>query len=420
MSVKEMRVDSKNVEIGMYIARLDRPWLESSFMLQGFMIHTKEDLQLLIDNCSYCYVDVQQSKAFKPTLKQKNDVTNQNVKFLLQKNINHSDYKTSFKRKHNYNDAAKMTDELKNVRITHGTMTSTVKDMMRTLRFNKKLDLTATRKAIKPMVDSIIRNPDALLWLNRLRQLDDYNYSHALGCCIWAMSMGRQLGFNKIDIESLGLGALLLDIGKTRLPKKVLNKTERLNKNELNLIKSHVQHSLDIVTAEQRINIKIRNMIESHHERYNGSGYPIGLKNDQIPLFAKIAAIIDCYDAITSERCYAKPMSSQDAVKSLYDWRDKDFQTELVEEFIQAIGMFPAGTLVELTTGEVAVVVTESRTRRLRPKIMMLLNADKSPREDYIICNLMHETHDAHGKTLEIKQALPLGSYDIQPDDYFL
>ena len=100
-------------------------------------------------------------------------------------------------------------------------------------------------------------------------------------------------------------------------------------------------------------------MVEHHHERLDGSGYPNGLKGDQIPLFAKIAAIVDCYDAITSNRGYAESLSSQEAVRKLYEWRGKDFQAELVEEFIQAIGMFPAGTLIELTTGEVAVVVTE-------------------------------------------------------------
>jgi HD-GYP domain-containing protein (c-di-GMP phosphodiesterase class II) len=177
---------------------------------------------------------------------------------------------------------------------------------------------------------------------------------------------------------------------------------------------------MKMINEDPAISQKIKNMVETHHERIDGSGYPLGLKGEAIPLFGRIAAIVDCYDAITSERAYAKPLSSQEAVKRIYEWRGKDFQTELVEEFIQAIGMFPSGTLVELTNGEVGVVITESRTRRLRPKIMLILNADKSPREDFEICNLMERTHDEDGNSLDIKQALPEGSYDIKADDYFL
>ncbi len=417
MKDSEMQVDAKDVEVGMYVTRLDRPWLETPFMLQGFMINDEDDLKVLVENCKYCYVDIHQSKTFKPLIKHRSDATNRNVKFASTKSLPEQ---TSFKRRRSYQDSITMTDELKGIRTTHKKMTDTVKEMMQSLKFNKKLDLVATKAALKPMVDSIIRNPDALLWLSRLRQLDEYNYSHALGCSIWAMSLGRQLGFNRIDIESLGLGALLIDIGKTRIPEKLLTKKELLTEEEITIIKGHVQHSLDIINKESTINFKVRNMIESHHERIDGSGYPHALTNEDIPLFGKIAAIVDCYDAITSDRCYAKPLSSQEAVKKLYEWRGKDFQPELVEEFIQAIGMFPAGTLVELSTGEVAVVVTESRTRRLRPKVMLLLNADKSAREDYIICNMMNEIHAKDGTVLDIKNALPAGSFNIQADDYFL
>ena len=234
------------------------------------------------------------------------------------------------------------------------------------------------------------------------------------------MAMGRQLGLTRLDIESLGMGALLLDIGKTRIPNELLNADRLLTEDELKTIKGHVQHSLDILEEDSSINFKVKDMVATHHERIDGSGYPSGLSGSQIPLFGKIAAIIDCYDAITSDRIYAEPMSSQEAVKKLYEWRDKDFQKELVEEFIQAIGMFPAGSLVELSTGEVGVVITEARTRRLRPKLMMLLNADKTWRGEFPIYNLLSKVEDDDGNPLEIKHALPAGSYGIKADDYFL
>ena len=417
MKEYEMKVDTKDIAIGMFVTRIDRPWIESPFLLQGFMINDDDDKKLLIKHCEYCYIDVTRSKVITKHFKRSDFSPKEEVTFTgnpLKSNV------TTFKRKRTYTDKTTSTEELTTVRKSYKTMVSVVKDMMDSLKLNQKLDLEATKAAIKPMVDSIIRNPDALLWLNRLRQLDDYNYSHSLGCSMWAMAMGRQLGLNRLDIEALGLGGLLFDIGKTRIAEKILTKTELLNEKELLIIQSHVQHSLDIILKDNKVSIKIRQMIEHHHERVDGSGYPNGLKNDDIPLFAKIAAIVDCYDAITSNRSYAESISSQEAVKKLYEWRGKDFQAELVEEFIQAIGMFPAGTLVELTSGEVAVVVTESRTQRLRPKVMMLLNADKSMREDYVICNLIQETKDDNGNPLDIKCALAVGSFGIKADDYFL
>jgi HD-GYP domain-containing protein (c-di-GMP phosphodiesterase class II) len=420
MSENEIKVKAEDVQIGMFVTRLDRPWLETPFMLQGFLINDEEDLQKLVENCEYCYIDLGQSKEqhFKP--KNSSDLASKKEFNYTKPKEPPESKEPGYKQKKVYQDLSSMKEEIDNIREPHQKMTNVVKELMQSLRANKKLEVAEAREALKPMVNSIIRNPDALLWLSRLRQLDDYNYSHALGCSIWAMAMGRQLGLTRLDIESLGLGALLLDIGKTQIPEEILKADRLLSEDEITIIKSHVKYSLDILAEDPGINFKVRDMVATHHERVDGSGYPCGLKNEQIPLFGKIAAIVDCYDAITSDRFYAKPMSSQEAVKKIYEWRGKDFQAELVEEFIQAIGMFPAGTLIELTNGEVGVVVSESRTRRLRPKVMLLMGADKVMRDEFPLCDLAIKTHDDAGNPLDILHALPAGSFGIRADDYFL
>jgi len=412
MNNHELKVYSKDIQVGMYVTQIDRPWLESPFLLQGFMINDEDDKALLIKHCGYCYIDIHRSKIIKPIYQR---TTQEDVSFRSKK-----DGAMNFKRPRILDDQSKTDEEIDRVRGAHKKMTTAVKDMMRALTLSKKFNLEETRTAIKPMVDSILRNPDAVIWLNRLRELDDYSYSHAMGCSIWAMSLGRQLSLPRLDIESLGLGGLFLDVGKTKIPKKILSKLDVLTEEDTLTIKQHVQFSMDIINTDKGVNDKIKGMVQYHHERVNGNGYPHQLTGEHIPLFAKIAAIVDCYDAITSNRNYAKAISSQEAVKKLYEWRGKDFQSELVEEFIQSIGLYPSGTLVELSTGEVAVVVTGSRTRRLRPKIMMILNADKSMREDYVMCNLMHTPKDEKGKPYDIVHALPVGSYGIRPDEYYL
>lgn len=417
MKDTEIQISTRNVQIGMYVTRIDRPWLESPFLLQGFMINDSKDKKLLQQHCDYCYVDVHLSKVITPRFTRENNVTDKSGTFTY--DIIKPTEKPP-RRQHLYNDSVLMEVELKKIRHSYTIMTRVINNMLRSHKTNNNLDIKACKIAIKPIVNSIIRNPDAVFWLHRTVQQHEYSFSHALGCSLWAMTLGRQLGLPPKDLESLAIGGLLLDLGKIRIPETILNKTAPLEKSEIKSVESHVQYSLESIDTDKKVNAKIRTMVKNHHERVDGSGYPQGLVGQKIPPFAKIAAIADCYDAIIQERPYSEPLSSQEAVKKLYEWRDKDFQTELVAAFIQAIGIFPVGTLVELSTGEVAVVIAESRSHRLKPRVLLLLNADKSSRESYSICNLKLESHDAEGNPLEIKQALPVGSYNIQLEDYFL
>jgi len=161
------------------------------------------------------------------------------------------------------------------------------------------------------------------------------------------------------------------------------------------------------------MNADVIAMVEHHHERHDGSGYPRGLSGDEIPVFARIASIVDCYDAITSHRSYARAIPPSTAIKMLYEWKDIDFQGELIEQFIQAVGIYPAGTLVELTTAEVGVVVAEYRTRRLRPKVMVLLDSDKQPCDEIKTIDLLNQKTTADGERLDILNSLEPDAYGI-------
>ena len=154
-------------------------------------------------------------------------------------------------------------------------------------------------------------------------------------------------------------------------------------------------------------------MVAHHHERYDGTGYPHGLARDKIHPFACIAGIVDTYDAITSHREYAAPVSPSDAIKILYKSRDVDFQAELVESFIQAIGLYPAGTLVELSSGEVGVVVAEYRTRRLRPKVMVLLDRNKQRLLKWKVIDLHELAGDETQPSIAISRSLEPAAYGI-------
>jgi HD-GYP domain-containing protein (c-di-GMP phosphodiesterase class II) len=171
---------------------------------------------------------------------------------------------------------------------------------------------------------------------------------------------------------------------------------------------------MDILQECGVINQDVMDMVAHHHERHDGSGYPNGLAGDQIPPFARIASIVDTYEAITSWRSYAKAIAPSDAIKLLFGMRDIDFQTELVEAFIQAIGIYPAGTLVELSSGEVGVVVAEYRTRRLRPRVMILLDANKKKLRQSKVIDLQECAGGlASAGSLSIKKSLESDAYGI-------
>ena len=218
----------------------------------------------------------------------------------------------------------------------------------------------------------------------------------------------------------LGLGALLADVGKMRVPTELLEAPRSLTGEEVAVVRDHVRHSVEIMREMRGIDPAAVEMVECHHERHDGSGYPRGLAAGDIPLFGRMAAVVDTFDAITSERPYATAISPHDAIRKLYEWRGHAFQEELVEQFIQMLGVYPVGTLVELTTGEVGVIIGQNRVRRLRPKVMLLLDAEKAPLEINPIRDLLAETHDEAGLEIAVASTLEPGAYDLDPADFYL
>jgi HD-GYP domain-containing protein (c-di-GMP phosphodiesterase class II) len=250
---------------------------------------------------------------------------------------------------------------------------------------------------------------------------DDYTYNHALATSIWAVVFGKSLGFDKPNLEILGMGGLLLDIGKTRIPHVLLSKVGPLEPPELAELRRHVEHSVAILRETKGIHPKVEQMVQTHHERHDGSGYPAGLAGNAIPVFGRLAGLVDTYDAMTSLRPYAPAMSTYNVMRVLVDQGDKLFQGELIERFIRVVGIFPTASLVELNSGEVGIVVEQNALRRLRPKVMLVLDAAKQLRSEFPVVDLGEvsaETISPDG--LWIVHGLEPGSFGIDPREYYL
>ncbi|MCG6889216.1 MAG: HD-GYP domain-containing protein [Gammaproteobacteria bacterium] len=395
---------------GMYVAKLDRPWLETPYKMQGFLLNTQNEIDKLAKHCSYVYVDIDKSSIIEADDRKSGPGMND----LSQKQL------LINARPKQYTDRVEFKEELQEAYRSHEALGNALKSSMELAAQSSKLNIPTIEKALLPMVDSVIRNPDAFSWLTMMKSRGSYTYNHAISCAIWAAAFGRNLGLPVKDIQSVSMGALLFDLGKIRLPEKLILNPEKYNSTEMKLVRKHVDYSIDILTSVDGIKADVMAMVATHHERHDGSGYPQGLKGNEIPLFGKMAGIIDCYDAITSARPYGEAMSPHDTVKMLYDWSDVLFQKELIEQFIQMVGVYPIGTLVELSDGRVGVVIALNKTRRLRPQVMMLLNERKEFYSKFATINMYEVLHSEDGESLDIKKTLEPGKYGIDPDHFYL
>jgi HD-GYP domain-containing protein (c-di-GMP phosphodiesterase class II) len=430
------KVNTGNLEIGMYISELDRPWLETPFLVQGFYVKNRNDIDIISNICDYVFVDTavtrQKITSKMPTVSSAIGIDPGRTEFTVT-NINtdvnksrpkdiatdstwdKSNLDALFPDKElaEYADTTNWQDETPAAREAISTLHICLNDLLTRNEKGSPLEIVKIKQAVEPMVDSVTRNPDACIWLARMKQEDNYIYEHSLGASIWAVTLGRQLGLPKSDLNSLAIGGLLFDVGKLRLSNDLLKAKRHLTSKETKIMKRHVEIGVKLLEEGGMMNQDVIDMTAHHHERHNGNGYPKGLVGDQIPVFARIAAIVDCYDAITSDRIYARAIAPSLAIKQLYEWKDNYFQAELIEEFIQAIGIYPAGTLVELSSGEVAIVVAESRSRRLRPQVMLLLDSDKQPLDDFQYIDLLEDTQTDKGLPLDIVNSLKPNAYGI-------
>lgn len=405
----EKKISASEVTHGMYVCRLDRPWLETPFMLQGFYVMNDEDICSLKEYCEYVYVETDVPKL---KLSPKDSL---NGKSPWRQSASDLPRPTTV-----YRSETTVEQEITVVKELRKEVSSAVDEIMHNVREDKKLDVKRTKDVVSSMTESILRNPNAFLWMRMLKDKDSYTYSHCMDSSALAIAFGRYMGLSRTELEDLGIGALLSDVGKMQVPPELLNKPGKLTDKEFETVKKHVDYSVRIMQKSGNLSKAAIATAATHHERFDGSGYPRGLKGREIPVLGRMAAIVDCYDAITSDRPYRRPLSAHEAVRRLYDWRGSAFQSELVEQFIQTLGTYPTGSIVELNTGQVGIVVSQNRLRRLRPKIMLVLDGRKNKYNFAPMLDLLNEAHDSEGNALEIVKVLDPGTYGIDPKEYYL
>ena len=468
-----IQLKTSAVKIGMFVAGLDRPWLDTPFLFQGFLIEDEDQLAELRKYCQAVTVDRDRSRAdlfpahlWADLKEPKKVLLTAEGRFVSPAEAAPASagprmgslfdkLKGMLSRGGEFNSLNGAMGSLdadydgppqkvihheyipQNVELTYHRPTRTFQEEMApaTEVFNQSFEFTrqvftdinngkpisidGLEEVMHNMVESMVRNPDALLWVAHLKQEHSETYAHDLQVAVYLVAFGRNLNLPKTMLDQLCMLGLLLDIGKTRIPRLLLDKPGQLTPAEFSLARYHVEYGLQLLSKTPNIHPDILEGIAQHHEREDGSGYPNGLSAGYISLFGRMAAIVDPFVAMTNERPYAKAESALDTLRKLTVWSEDLFHKPMVEQFIQAVGVFPVGSLVELSNGEVAVVIRQNRVRRLQPRVLIICGPDKVPAPTFRVMELLYQPDHDTGR-VHITRGLPAGAYGLDANEYYL
>jgi putative nucleotidyltransferase with HDIG domain len=388
-----MSVDQLN--LGMFVAELDRPWSESAFLLQGFTIEKISDLEMLRECCQFVYVDVSEEEwvEYKPHSK------SETVK------------RTRFAEKQN------MASELSDANRTYQSAKKHIKSLLSSVQLGQAFSTTDAQSIVSECVNKVIQNPNAILWLTRLKNSDDYTAEHSINVSLLAIALGRHLGMDALELENLGICALLHDVGKMNVADGIVNKPGPLSPEEFSEMSKHAVYGKKLLMERSDIYPGAVDVAYSHHERLDGRGYPRGIDASKISIFTRIVTIVDAYDAMTSDRCYRAGISSLDALRVINKHKGTQFDSDAAQKFIAMIGLYPPGYLMEMKNGEVGIILSHDKGYQLRPKVIMVLDKDKQPQPEAII-NLSQYPVDIYNNKYEPKSVFRSGAFGIDVRDY--
>jgi len=322
-----------NLELGMFVCELDRPWSETNFAFQGFPLLTPDEMRAVRECCLYVYVD---------------DTRRVRLQHGAPAAVAPRERKTPQR------PQQPLASEIEEARAAYRDGSELIEQVLADVQHGRVIDTRACHGVVKRNLASMLRNESAMLWLIRLKSKDLYTSLHCLSVSIMAMGFGNHLGLADDKLQLLGMAGLLHDVGKMRIDPEILNKPGKLTAEEFDLIKRHPAFGLEALQAQPGIPQAALQAAYGHHERLDGTGYPLGSGPSQIAYMTRIITIVDAFDAITSHRAYDYARPVQSAFEILRSASGRQFDEELVREFIRWLGAFPVGTLVELHTGEVA------------------------------------------------------------------
>ncbi len=409
------KISTNDLMRGMYVAELDRPWEEAPFEppfdLQGFVIGNIEEIEKVQTLCRYVYIDP--SLGLGSTKYLSEGYTDEDMAHMVEQITQHVSLNELYPELIPVEEEYERAQEILN--DTHDVYHRVVKD----LDAGRTVSGKSVEEVVGALVESVVRNPAAAAWLVQLKHRDESSYAQAISVCVLALSLGRFLGLPIKDMHYLGIAALLQDIGKIKVPIEILEKKELLTEEELERVRQHVDYSVFMLRSIEDINNEILEIVWSHHERFDGTGYPRRLSKSQINTLAFITGLADSYEAMMSQRPYRETKTSFEALMDLYGRRDQIFPSGLVEQFIQCVGIFPVGSFVKLNTNEVGIVVHRNRVQQLKPRVMVLIDRNGNKMSQPQTIDLAAQYLLPSKTPRAITNIADPQEYDLNPTEFF-
>lgn len=412
----ETEIPVSQLAIGMHVIRLDRPWEETNFLLQGFILQTEEDVLAVQQQCTTVIVEGRIQVA--PAAARQSPVSGRKTSVKTAKPDASQASPSIPKRKVTYVNKIDTRREMATARTSYSDAKATAKNIMSSLRLGRTLEMNQIHQVVDDCVDSVLRNDNALLLLTKIKNKDEYTAEHCINVSILSAAFAKHLGLLEGEIRTVALCGLLHDVGKMRIDDAILNKPGALTPEEFAVMKNHTTFGRDVLAALPRLAHSAVDVAYSHHERMDGKGYPRGLSGQQIPLFAKIVGLVDTYDAITSSRVYDKGRASMEALQIIHRNKASQFDAELAVEFIRMIGVYPPGSIVEMSNGEVGIIVATHPTSKLKPRVLLVRDSNKNPLATFREINLLKTISDSNGQPYKIAREVPDESFGIVMKDF--
>jgi len=376
------KIKAKDLQLGMHLHELCGSWMEHPFWRSKFTLTDPNDIRRIIESgITEVRIDVDKGLDVPDEATVELEISGAEVLVVAE-----------VAQRAEAPKPASMSEELQRAAMICAKARHAVVSMFQEVRMGNAISAEAASELVEEISSSVLRNPGALISLARLKTADDYTYMHSVAVCGLMVSLARQLGLDEKEVREAGMAGLMHDLGKAVMPMAVLNKPGKLTDDEFDVIKSHPVEGHRLLLEGKSASAIVLDVCLHHHEKVDGSGYPDRLTGDEISVFAKMGAVCDVYDAITSNRPYKAGWDPAESIRKMTEWSKDHYDERVFQAFIKSIGIYPVGSLVKLGSSRLAVVVEQSEKSLLTPRVKAFFSTKA---QTYIVPELIDLAHPA-------------------------